>query len=79
MLLTTIDGAVASFGFDDPEEHRQLRQDFMDTQFGCEDDDGEETEGLWEVQWMDRICGDDTVWDALAEWVTRYNANEKGG
>jgi len=67
-----IDRAVDSFGFDHPERRRQLRQDFMDTQFGGEDDDGEETEGLWEVQWTDRICGDDTVWDALAEWIQQH-------
>lgn len=68
-----IDTAAASFGVDQPEKHRELRQAFMDTQFGTEDEDGEEVEGLFEVTWTDRILGDDTVWDALEAWVKKHS------
>jgi hypothetical protein len=70
-----LDNAVESFGFEYPERFRERRQDFMDKQFGTEDDDGEEIEGLWEVKWTDRICGNDSVWRLLSEWASKNGAD----
>ncbi|TWU05339.1 DMP19 family protein [Allorhodopirellula heiligendammensis] len=70
-----IDNAAKSFGFEFPERFRERRQEFMDKQFGTEDDDGEEIDGLWEVQWTDRICGNDSVWQSLSLWASKNGAD----
>ncbi len=70
-----IESASTSFGFEEPEKHRERRQSFMEEQFGGEDDDGEEIEGLWEVQWSDRICGNEEVWSLLSDWLRSQDSN----
>ena len=64
-----IENAAASFGIECPEQDRELRRQFIENQFGGFDENGHETAGLNEFQWTDRICGDDSVWDALADWI----------
>lgn len=70
-----LDRAAKSFGFQEPEKYRERRQAFMAKQFGSEDDDGEEIEGQWEVQWTDRICGNEDVWTMLSDWLRTQEKN----
>lgn len=56
-----LQAAVDSFGLPDPEKQVNLRQDFMETHF----DDKSQTV----APWNDNICGNDDVWNSLAEWI----------
>jgi len=55
---------AASFPFPDPHCYEQARREFMDQRF---DEDTCEVRG-----WGDALCGDDEVWQRLAEFHVRH-------
>ncbi len=55
---------VATFGFDDPHLHVDLRNAFIGEHYDP---------NSYEVpRWGDMLCGDDTVFDALREYAFRH-------
>jgi hypothetical protein len=65
-----IENAAKSFGFPEPERNKELRNAFMDKQFGTHENEGE-----WEITWNDCICGDEQVLTDLAKWIRNNHSN----
>ncbi len=62
----SIDYAAKTFGIPFPEKDKEFRNAFIEKQFGTD-----ETEGEWDVEWDDCICGDEQVWSDLASWLQK--------
>jgi hypothetical protein len=58
-----LEKAVSLFPFDHPEQNADARNAFMSSL-----DEGSEFEEL-----SDRVCGDETIWKRMDEYVARHN------
>jgi hypothetical protein len=58
-----LDKAVALFSFERPEQNAEARNQFLDSL-----EDGNEFEELG-----DRVCGDETIWKLMDEYVAKHN------
>lgn len=67
-----IRNAAASFGVPDPENHIDLRREFIEKNF-------DEKSRCQVEGWDDCICGDDDVFTSLASWIRRewINMNDE--
>jgi hypothetical protein len=65
-----LEQAVALFPFEHPEHNADARNQFLDS-LG----DGDEFEDSEFSRLSDRVCGDETIWKRMDEYVARYRSD----